>query len=144
MTIKKVRKIADLCKFKEKNATFSCIFQVQSHNLWEINSLLQIFMATTPSEILRLRLRMTEAEGHRMTNWVMTQPLNCHFNCKAKALPYILGKTYILLSKTRSLLHPYLGQENQKELKNILEGFLLSLFLLFTNCNQLPQEWRVQ
>jgi len=26
-------------------------------------------MATTPSEILRLRLRMTEGEGHRMTNW---------------------------------------------------------------------------
>jgi len=32
-------------------------------------------MAATPSEILRLRLRMTEGEGHRMTNWVMTQPL---------------------------------------------------------------------
>jgi len=30
VTIKKVRKIADLCKFKEKNATFSCIFQVLS------------------------------------------------------------------------------------------------------------------
>jgi len=48
--------------------------------------------------LLRLWLAMTKVKWVlAMTNWVMTQPLNCHFNCKAKALPHILGKTYILL-----------------------------------------------
>jgi len=45
VTIKKVRKIADLCKFKEKNATFSCIFQVKS--------LLQIFLTTRHTSSIR-------------------------------------------------------------------------------------------